>query len=1364
MHLPMHRAVIITSSPTDFKAILAHLKDIRESRHPSGTIYEVGQFPVDKSIWEVAVVDTASGNVSAAIETERAITHWQPIVVISIGTAIGLKDVSEGDIVAATQVYGYESAKITASDSFSRPRIGMASYRLEQRAKAEARQASWTRRVQGEEINMAPKVLIGVIAAGEKEIESDESELYQLLQTHYNDALAIDMAGYGILKAVHTGNNIEAIIIRGIIRTANQGSIVELPNIRIDVSRYASAFAFEILAKLDPESLNNFSLAEYPILKQTLADTSKALLGWQRALNNNQWIDRPELSDLLIRIETEGSTTTIVLGSPGVGKSALMATLGHALIEQGYVVFAIKADLLCGEIKNINDLQNVLKLKVHPSDAVSTIAKKEPIVVLIDQLDAISELLDRKSQRLNLLLSLIQRLSGRENVHIVATCREFEFQYGSQFARLSEIEKITLTLPEWEKISSIIAQEKHKPEDMSDPLRTLLRNPLNLNIFLEVASPGETFTSSQMLLDRLWQKWVLEHSNSEERIRLLENLANRMTDQEVLWLSHTVVDFEKATFDLLESAGILITNPESGRIGFRHQTFYDHTLARAFARDSRSLSELAIERQDGLFVRPILLRVLNYIRGTSPAQYDLEIRALLSNAEANNCVFRNVIAQSANRLLSSMPLSFQPRGFKLFLALKLIYVRHHIYSLLIEFVGSQQKPRLAEVDLLASLLKIETEGSKILAAVTGSSGWIKGLSNRSEFLQWLKKPAEQAVYCAPFLQQAASHEPTVVWDLLGKYWLNDSSYDVLNIRVVLAIGQWTLANSQSIQKVIRRSDIDWNNVLTVAEAVAKTLPVSSAKLIRAHFDRLLENAIAEGNRPKPELSGTANDVDQYLYRSKYDPRKPIANLLKSSSSIDLYGLKEFAESHPEGLLIELWPWFTDIAGRILRNELNEIRRVNSYKDDELSLETEPDGVIAALLGAIMQFATEQTENFVEFAQRHQDSDLLAVHRLLARGLQVVAEQKTEIVLDYLTTDPRRLCIGDMYDHHRETKRLISAIFPLLSSENRSFLEEAIINFDFYLTSSDEPAKFRLTDVKYNRQHRLRLFKAIPDEYLSTRIQRLKFEEERAFPNLLDCDEQYPTIANIVGSPMTKSEMSRASDEDLINLFDELAEFNGMDSLFRKSSTNLARAGSSVELSREFGALIKENPNRFFQVLPKLNPQNHGKYVGEALQSLSKTDFPASKLIELVNDLSRNGFSSESFCSDAADALGAVAESNQGLPSNILSLLESWLPGQKDPSMDYYRAAQSQRSDCTRSIFFDLRGSHLLPGGRGYIVRAIANGYLRQLSPDLKGWEKFIKSQLTIEAHPAIWVDIVSQMAPLLNGDRVEATIAIRPDI
>jgi len=55
------------------------------------------------------------------------------------------------------------------------------------------------------------------------------------------------------------------------------------------------------------------------------------------------------------------------------------------------------------------------------------------------------------------------------------------------------------------------------------------------------------------------------------------------------------------------------------------------------------------------------------------------------------------------------------------------------------------------------------------------------------------------------------------------------------------------------------------------------------------------------------------------------------------------------------------------------------------------------------------------------------------------------------------------------------------------------------------------------------------------------------------------------------------------------------------------------------------------------------------------------------------------------------------------------------------------------------------------------VRAIAEGYLKQSPPDLEGWAKFIRSQLDVEPHPAVWVDILSRMPPLLNGNRIQAT-------
>ncbi|PSB23153.1 hypothetical protein C7B61_16170 [filamentous cyanobacterium CCP1] len=55
------------------------------------------------------------------------------------------------------------------------------------------------------------------------------------------------------------------------------------------------------------------------------------------------------------------------------------------------------------------------------------------------------------------------------------------------------------------------------------------------------------------------------------------------------------------------------------------------------------------------------------------------------------------------------------------------------------------------------------------------------------------------------------------------------------------------------------------------------------------------------------------------------------------------------------------------------------------------------------------------------------------------------------------------------------------------------------------------------------------------------------------------------------------------------------------------------------------------------------------------------------------------------------------------------------------------------------------------------MRKYAEGYLKQEPPDLAGWAKFIRSQLGVEPHPAVWVDILTRMPPLLNGDRIEAT-------
>jgi nucleoside phosphorylase len=135
-------AVIITSLAVEYLAVCKHLKNLREVIHPRGTIYEMGHF----SSWEVGIVEIGVGNLGAELETEWAIAYFAPEVVLFVGVAGGLKDVSIGDVVVARDVYGYESGTFGSASFLARPALGQSNFALVQRARAEARKEDWLKR------------------------------------------------------------------------------------------------------------------------------------------------------------------------------------------------------------------------------------------------------------------------------------------------------------------------------------------------------------------------------------------------------------------------------------------------------------------------------------------------------------------------------------------------------------------------------------------------------------------------------------------------------------------------------------------------------------------------------------------------------------------------------------------------------------------------------------------------------------------------------------------------------------------------------------------------------------------------------------------------------------------------------------------------------------------------------------------------------------------------------------------------------------------------------------------------------------------------------------------------------------------
>ncbi|MEH1826731.1 MAG: 5'-methylthioadenosine/S-adenosylhomocysteine nucleosidase [Nostoc sp.] len=276
-HLPC--AVILTAIPVEYMAVRAHVIELQEEIHPQGTIYERGKFADNGQVWEVGIVEIGAGNTGAALEAERAIAYFKPDVVLFVGVAGGIKDVALGDVVAATKVYGYESGKAKL-EFLPRPDVGLSTYNLIQRAKAEARKTDWLKRLTSTPTNPAPHVFVAPIAAGEKVVASTQSRVFKFLQSNYNDALVVEMEGRGLLQATHANAQVAALIIRGISDLINGKSEADADSWQKIAARHASAFAFEILAKLNIYGQNNASIMiRGSIEKSKVSDESITSIG-----------------------------------------------------------------------------------------------------------------------------------------------------------------------------------------------------------------------------------------------------------------------------------------------------------------------------------------------------------------------------------------------------------------------------------------------------------------------------------------------------------------------------------------------------------------------------------------------------------------------------------------------------------------------------------------------------------------------------------------------------------------------------------------------------------------------------------------------------------------------------------------------------------------------------------------------------------------------------------------------------------------------------------------------------------------------------------------------------------------------------
>ena len=168
----------------------------------------------------------------------------------------------------------------------------------------------------------------------------------------------------------------------------------------------------------EPSSAFNkgsFELQEYaptihPSIRRDEVDLIKA------------WIEKNALAEQSARL-------ALVYGKAGVGKSVVMSDLLKELqANPEYLVLGLKSDQI--EFVNTKDLAQQLHL-AKPLDIVvrESAQKYKRVILLIDQIDALSLSLSSNRTPLRSILKLIGQIQYVPNVRVVISCRPYDLEY-----------------------------------------------------------------------------------------------------------------------------------------------------------------------------------------------------------------------------------------------------------------------------------------------------------------------------------------------------------------------------------------------------------------------------------------------------------------------------------------------------------------------------------------------------------------------------------------------------------------------------------------------------------------------------------------------------------------------------------------------------------------------------------------------------------------------------------------------------------------------------------------------------------------------------------------------------------------------
>lgn len=1022
-----------------------------------------------------------------------------------------------------------------------------------------------------------------------------------------------------------------------------------------------------------------------PLSPQAVAEVNRAfgtasarLLGWPQDIAG-AWIDRPELDLLYERCITndlpERAGVTVLLGDPGVGKSALLARLGRRLYGEGVALLALKADHLPRDIASPGDLDRAIGGAVPVAEALRRLAAERRTVLLIDQLDALADLMVLHPGRLNALLELVRTVRRTPNLHVIVSCRAFEARYDPRL-KIADAQEVMLAPPPWEAVAPLLAARGIAVDSLGEEARLVLCTPQHLALFVTYLADGGTavFPTYHAMLDAVADS--LERRHGRRVVDAAETIAAAMGDEEQIRLSKA--RFRRDWRDEVETLireGVLLS--EDGlSVAFRHQTLFDFLRARQFVHYGASLAAFVIDnKQESLFVRPILWSALTYLRAAEPGAYKREFRKLWG---------------------------FAP-------------LRAHLRDLLTGFLGQVADPDDEEAAWLLPRLEDPAARRRTLNAMAGRADWFRRLTSRLPRL--MAAPPDAAWETVWLLSRAVAFAASDVITLVEAHWAHNAAYRNHAVRVLEDLPEWDEARIALVIRIVRHAESSAFEAFRFAARIAKSCPERAPAVIAAYLNAALD---------------VARDENRYVSIEKILDGHSGADALKKVAEA---APRAFLEALWPWLLRVLEA--LDDRHHNVRVRYKTTHGLSFQYRRSRGAQEQP--IHTALLTAVNAFARQEPEAFVAFVGAKQQSDYVAAHHLLIAGMLEIAHSHPLTVLDYLLGDPRRLAVGDMHDDHSDTKKLIAALAPALAPDHMYRLEAALWAWRRYIPEIpwDEDAKRRFERRKWAREDRLRLLRAIPLDLMTPQGRRSRLEEERALPYVSD-GNRHPTGIYSVRAVLSAERLPHLSDNAIYQFIDYLHDGViehpkrswGPTSGGRREAANAFGEFAKTNPERALRLIDRFQPGRHehatgegLRALSGNDAVSHERIVA-LIHDLDARGFASEQF----------RWDAAHTMASAADRLKGLPDA---MVAMLKGWLSDWAPRTEDADAD--DTSLSKDSDDGGSLLWSFGGfGGILPRGNFPVLEAISWGLLCRDPPDFAAWLELLEAHLNRPENPEVW--------------------------